>query len=84
MSNSTISIASRNVNSLRCRIEALRWLAAKRRPDILCQQETKVLDPLFPSAEVATLGYPHQTFAGIKTYNGVGGNGNTAQQARGS
>ena len=59
MSNSTISIASRNVNSLRCRIEALSWLAAKRRPNILCLQEIKVIDPLFPSAEVATLGYPH-------------------------
>jgi len=42
--NRTISIASWNVNSLCHHIEALSWLAAKRRPDILCLQETKVRD----------------------------------------
>jgi len=71
MSNSTISIASWNVNSLRRRIEALGWLAAERKLDILCLQETKVVESLFPSDEIAALGYPHQAFAGIKAVNGV-------------
>ena len=71
MSNSTISIASWNVNSLRRRIEALGWLAAERKLDILCLQETKVVESLFPSNEIAALGYPHQAFAGIKAVNGV-------------
>ena len=84
MSNSTISIASWNMNSFRCRIEALSWLAAKRRPDILCLQETTVVESLFPRAEVATLGYPHRAFASIKACNGVGGNEKPAQQAKGS
>jgi len=48
---------------------------------MLCLQETSVVGSLFPSAELVTLDYPHQAFAGIKAYNGVGGNGNTAQQA---
>ena len=81
MSNSTVSTASWNTNSLRFYIEALSWLAAKRRPHMLCLQETSVVGSLFPSAELVTLDYPHQAFAGIKAYNGVGGNGNTAQQA---
>ena len=79
MSNSTVSIASWSTDSLRYRIEALSWLAAKRRPHMLCLQETSVVGSLFPSAEVVTLGHPHQAFAGIKAYNGVGGNENTAQ-----
>ncbi len=71
MRNSTVSIASWNVNSLRRRVEALSWLAAERRPVILCLQETKVDVALFPCVEVAALGYPHQAFTGMKARNGV-------------
>ncbi|MEK9724792.1 MAG: exodeoxyribonuclease III [Rhodospirillaceae bacterium] len=65
------SIASWNVNSLRRRLDALGWFADEVGPDVICLQETKVVDALFPADAVAALGYPHQAFAGIKGYNGV-------------
>ena len=71
MSNGTICIASWNVNSLRRRMKALGWLVAERDPDILCLQETRVKDPLFPKTEIAALGYQHQAFSGMKAHNGV-------------
>ena len=41
-------IASWNVNSVRTRLEqVLAWLQAHQ-PDVLCLQETKVSDDLFP------------------------------------
>ncbi len=40
-------------------------------PDVLCLQETKVTDGLFPGQALAALGYPHQAFHGMKGYNGV-------------
>ena len=43
-------IASWNVNSVRTRLEhVLAWLETHQ-PDLLCLQETKVDDPLFPVA----------------------------------
>lgn len=63
-------IATWNVNSLRARLElALNWLAEDG-PDIVCLQETKVTDDLFPHESLSELGYG-VAFAGQKTYNGV-------------
>lgn len=63
-------IATWNVNSIRARLpRLLAWLQAKQ-PDVLCLQETKVVDEEFPFAEVEALGYRAVTF-GQKTYNGV-------------
>lgn len=63
-------IATWNVNSVRARLpRLLTWLAAKQ-PDIVCLQETKVVDEEFPFAELEELGYRAATF-GQKTYNGV-------------
>jgi exodeoxyribonuclease-3 len=60
-----------NVNSVRLRLELLRQLAEAARPDVLCLQETKVADPLFPRQQLADLGYHHLAVAGMKSYNGV-------------
>ena len=50
-------LATWNVNSVVVRLPRLvDWLATTR-PDILCIQETKVADELFPRAEVEALGY---------------------------
>ena len=50
-------LATWNVNSVVVRLPRLvDWLATAR-PDILCIQETKVADELFPRAEVEALGY---------------------------
>ena len=63
-------IASWNVNSLKVRLpQVLAWLAAGG-ADVLCLQETKMDDPVFPLAEIEEAGW-HCVFAGQKTYNGV-------------
>jgi exodeoxyribonuclease-3 len=63
-------IASWNVNSVRTRLEqVLAWLREER-PEVLCLQETKVDDPLFPHQPFAELGYS-ASISGQKAYNGV-------------
>jgi exodeoxyribonuclease-3 len=63
-------IATYNVNSIRSRLHiVLPWLK-ENRPDILCMQETKVDDALFPISEFTAAGY-HVVFRGEKQYNGV-------------
>lgn len=65
-----MKIATFNVNSIRARITAVNsWLAANK-PDVLCLQETKVVDQDFPIAAIAATGY-HAVFRGEKSYNGV-------------
>lgn len=63
-------IATWNVNSLRARLEhVVNWLQDDG-PDVVCLQETKVTDDLFPREPLTELGY-EVAFAGQKTYNGV-------------
>ncbi len=40
-------------------------------PDIICLQEIKVEDSLFPSLELISMGYEFLEFSGEKSYNGV-------------
>ncbi|MEE8396710.1 MAG: endonuclease/exonuclease/phosphatase family protein, partial [bacterium] len=48
-----MTIVTWNVNSLRARMEHLiRWLA-EHSPDVVCLQETKVPDELFPLQPLA-------------------------------
>ena len=60
-----------NINSLRLRLPLLAQIVETLRPDIVCLQETKVPDELFPLDEVKALGFPHVAFKGMKSYNGV-------------
>jgi exodeoxyribonuclease-3 len=63
-------IASWNVNSVRTRLDqVLAWLE-REQPDVLCLQETKVDDPLFPHGAFSALGYG-AAISGQKAYNGV-------------
>jgi exodeoxyribonuclease-3 len=63
-------IASWNVNSVRTRLEqVLAWLEQEQ-PEVLCLQETKVTDELFPQAAFEQLGY-RTAISGQKAYNGV-------------
>jgi exodeoxyribonuclease-3 len=65
-----MKIATWNVNSLRVRLpHVLDWLG-RHRPDVLCLQETKLVDADFPVAEIRDSGY-HVVYSGQKTYNGV-------------
>ena len=60
-----------NINSLRLRMDLLRQICTIMQPDIVCLQEIKVEDRLFPLADCQSLGFPHVAFKGMKGYNGV-------------
>lgn len=64
-------LATWNINSIRIRLHLIAQLAETASPDVICLQETKVTDELFPLADVQALGYPHVLFSGMKGYNGV-------------
>jgi exodeoxyribonuclease III len=66
-----LRIATWNINSLRLRVSLLKKLIAALDPDVICLQETKVPDELFPTAAPGELGYPYTLFRGMKGYNGV-------------
>ena len=67
----TLRIATWNINSLRLRLKLLERLIEGLNPDIICLQETKVPDDLFPTGAPAEIGYPFAAFRGMKGYNGV-------------
>src|SRR5437588_12022724 len=68
---STLRLITWNINSVRLRIDLVRRLLEEQRPDVLCLQETKSPDELFPRAEFEALGYRHMLAHGMKGYNGV-------------
>jgi len=63
-------IATWNVNSIRTRLSQIIDWINKARPDILCLQETKVIDDSFPIEPFEKLGYSVEVY-GQKSYNGV-------------
>jgi exodeoxyribonuclease-3 len=67
-----MKICTFNVNSIRSRKDLIiRWLTEKEKEiDILCFQEVKVEENLFPYKEFEDLGYKVQVFS-QKGYNGV-------------
>src|SRR5579875_3532502 len=67
----SLRIATWNINSLRLRLPLLDHLVRELDPDVICLQETKVPDELFPDAAPGELGYPHVARRGMKGYNGV-------------
>lgn len=66
-----MKIASWNINSIRIREPLLAQFIGAHQPDVLCLQETKVEDALFPHEIVSNLGFKHVLFSGEKSYNGV-------------
>jgi exodeoxyribonuclease-3 len=66
----TWKIATWNVNSVKARFERLQAFLRREQPDIVCLQELKCTDDLFPIGAMADLGY-HATVWGQKAYNGV-------------
>jgi exodeoxyribonuclease III len=53
------------------RLENVRRLVTEWAPDVLCLQETKTPDALFPREAFDALGYRHMLVHGMKGYNGV-------------
>ncbi|MBE7211797.1 MAG: endonuclease/exonuclease/phosphatase family protein [Gluconacetobacter diazotrophicus] len=64
-------IVTWNINSLRLRLPLLERLVGELAPDVVCLQETKVPDELFPADAPARLGFPWHLRRGMKGYNGV-------------
>jgi len=67
-----MKICTYNVNSIRARKDlVLQWLAQSNREiDVLCLQELKVTDDLFPVQDFEAQGYTCESY-GQKSYNGV-------------
>jgi len=65
-----MKIVTWNVNSVRARLPRLVPWLEENQPDILCLQETKVEDDLFPRELLEDQGYNIEVY-GQKTYNGV-------------
>ena len=70
MSN-RLKIASWNINSVRARTGLVEQLIADEQPDILCLQETKALDGVFPAGMFRQHGYVHQLLNGQRMHHGV-------------
>lgn len=66
-----LRLVSWNINSIRLRVENVCRLVGEWAPDILCLQETKTRDELFPREAFEALGYCHMLVHGMKGYNGV-------------
>lgn len=66
-----VKIATWNINSVRLRKGLVRRFLKAEQPDVLCLQETKVIDELFPAEAFKALGYVHQAIRGQKSYHGV-------------
>ena len=64
-------IATWNINSVRLRMPRLLDLVEQANPDIICLQETKVMDEAFPFKPIIQAGYEHTHINGMKSYNGV-------------
>jgi exodeoxyribonuclease III len=65
-----MKIATWNVNSIRTRLEHVTNWLQENPVDVLCMQETKVVDEDFPRSPLEALGY-HLYIYGQKSYNGV-------------
>jgi exodeoxyribonuclease III len=68
---SMIRIATWNINSVRLRQGLAARFLTQTQPDILCLQEIKCRDELFPSEGFRELGYPHIEICGQAGYHGV-------------
>jgi len=68
---STLSVASWNINSVRARLPILERFLTEEQPDILCLQETKVVDRDFPRDLFSKLGYEHLILCGQRMHHGV-------------
>src|SRR6185312_12826757 len=66
-----LKIASWNINSVRARMALVERLIVEQQPDILCLQETKVLDDIFPAELFDRHGYVHRQLNGQRMHHGV-------------
>lgn len=66
-----VSIATWNINSVRLRIDQVTRFLQEQGPDVLCLQEIKTAEHLFPHEAFDAAGYTHRAVHGQKGYHGV-------------
>lgn len=66
-----MKIVTWNINSIRLRLSLLKKLIEEHQPDVICLQEIKVEDLLFPLDSISELGYKYLYYSGQKSYHGV-------------
>ncbi|KAB7644987.1 exodeoxyribonuclease III [Polymorphobacter fuscus] len=64
-------IATWNINSVRFRLDIVERFLRDHAPDVLCLQETKVVDDAFPHAMFEAMGYHHRILNGQRMHHGV-------------
>jgi exodeoxyribonuclease-3 len=64
-------LATWNINSVRLRLPLVEQFVAAYKPDILCLQEIKCVDELFPLEPLQALGFPYIRVNGQAGYHGV-------------
>jgi exodeoxyribonuclease-3 len=67
----SLRIATWNINSVRLRIEMVKQFIEQAQIDVLCLQETKAHNDVFPFDALRELGFPHIHAQGMKSYNGT-------------
>lgn len=66
-----LKIVTWNINSVRLRLPLLKQFIETHQPDIICLQEIKVEDGLFPYQAIKDMGFDHIVYSGQKSYHGV-------------
>jgi exodeoxyribonuclease-3 len=66
-----LTITTWNINSVRFRLNLVSRFLRAAQPDVLCLQETKCVDAVFPLKRFRRLGYEHIALNGQKGYHGV-------------
>ena len=67
----SLRIATWNINSVRARADIVEQFLRDHQPDVLCLQETKVANDIFPHGLVEQLGYTHRILNGQRMHHGV-------------
>ncbi len=67
----SLRIATWNINSVRARADIVEQFLAQHQPDVLCLQETKVANDIFPHGLFEQLGYTHRILNGQRMHHGV-------------
>jgi len=67
----TLKVASWNINSVRARVEIVERFLLDYAPDVLCLQETKAMNDVFPEALFRRHGYTHHALHGQRMHHGV-------------
>ncbi len=62
-----MKIATWNINSVRLREELVLKYFQDHQPDVICLQETKTVNDLFPLAAFRELGFHYAYFEGMKS-----------------